>query len=66
MFYNLITVIRFAKGDGQMSSFDEARQTQLDNIQKKTGKSLDELTAPRFEVDSKLISWIESAYESAG
>jgi uncharacterized protein DUF5655/uncharacterized protein DUF4287 len=28
-----------------MSSLDEARQTQLDNIQKKTGKSLDELTA---------------------
>jgi hypothetical protein len=45
MFYNLIVVIQFAKGDGQMSSLDEARQTQLDNIQKKTGKSLDELTA---------------------
>ncbi len=28
-----------------MSSLDEARQTQLDNIQEKTGKSLDELTA---------------------
>lgn len=28
-----------------MSSLDEARQTQIDNIQKKTGKSLDELTA---------------------
>ena len=28
-----------------MSSLDAARQTQLDNIQKKTGKSLDELTA---------------------
>lgn len=28
-----------------MGSLDEARQTQLDNIQKKTGKSLDELTA---------------------
>ena len=28
-----------------MSSLDEARQTQLDNIQKKTGKSLDQLTA---------------------
>lgn len=28
-----------------MSSLDKAMQTQLDNIQKKTGKSLDELTA---------------------
>ncbi len=28
-----------------MSSLDEVRQTQLGNIQKKTGKSLDELTA---------------------
>ena len=28
-----------------MSSLDQARQTQIDNIQKKTGKSLDELTA---------------------
>ena len=28
-----------------MSSLDQAIQTQLDNIQKKTGKSLDELTA---------------------
>ena len=28
-----------------MSSLDEARQTQIDNIQKKTGKSLDELSA---------------------
>ena len=28
-----------------MSSLDQARQTQLDNIQKKTGKSLDEVTA---------------------
>ena len=28
-----------------MSSLDKAFQTQLDNIQKKTGKSLDELTA---------------------
>ena len=27
-----------------MSSLDKARQTQIDNIQKKTGKSLDELT----------------------
>jgi Domain of unknown function (DUF5655)/Domain of unknown function (DUF4287) len=45
MFYNLIISIRFAKGDDQMSSLDEARQTQLDNIQKKTGKSLTELTA---------------------
>lgn len=28
-----------------MSSLDKARQTQIDNIQKKTGQSLDELTA---------------------
>ena len=28
-----------------MSSLDKAFQTQLDNIQKKTGKSLDELAA---------------------
>jgi hypothetical protein len=44
MFYNQIVAIRFAKGDDQMSSLDEARQAQLDNIQNKTGKSLDELT----------------------
>jgi hypothetical protein len=44
MFYNQIVAIRFAKGDDQMSSLDEARQAQLDNIQRKTGKSLDELT----------------------
>jgi hypothetical protein len=34
-----------AKGDDIMSSLDKAMQTQLDNIQKKTGKSLDELAA---------------------
>jgi len=45
MFYNLSIAIRFAKGDGLMNSLDKARQTQIDNIQKKTGKSLDELTA---------------------
>jgi hypothetical protein len=45
MFYNRLVVIRFAKGDELMSSLDEARQTQLDNIQKKTGKSMTELTA---------------------
>jgi hypothetical protein len=45
MFYNLIIAIRIVQGDDQMSSLDEARQTQIDNIQKKTGKSLDELTA---------------------
>jgi Domain of unknown function (DUF5655)/Domain of unknown function (DUF4287) len=28
-----------------MSSLDQARQTQIDNIQKRTGKSLDELSA---------------------
>src|ERR1044071_6671058 len=28
-----------------MSSLDQARQTQIDNIQKKTGKSVEELTA---------------------
>jgi uncharacterized protein DUF5655/uncharacterized protein DUF4287 len=43
MFYNLLVAIRFAKGDDLMSSLDKAFQTQLDNIQKKTGKSLDEL-----------------------
>jgi hypothetical protein len=45
MFYNLTVAIRFAEGDGHMSSLDDARQTQLENIQKKTGKSLDELAA---------------------
>jgi hypothetical protein len=45
MFYNLLIAIRFAKGDDLMSSLDEAVQTQLENIQKKTGKSLDELAA---------------------
>ena len=33
----------FAKGDDLMSSLDKAFQAQLENIQKKTGKSLDEL-----------------------
>jgi len=45
MFYNLIIAIQFTKGDDLMSSIDKAWQTQLDNIQKKTGKSLDELAA---------------------
>jgi hypothetical protein len=45
MFYNLIIAIRLTKGDGWMSSLDKARQTQIENIQKKTGKTLDELTA---------------------
>jgi hypothetical protein len=45
MFYNQFIAIRFAKGDDLMSSLDKAFQTQLDNILKKTGKSLDELTA---------------------
>ncbi|HQV63364.1 MAG TPA: DUF5655 domain-containing protein, partial [Anaerolineales bacterium] len=35
----------FVKGDNLMSSLDQAVQTQLNNIQKKTGKSLTELTA---------------------
>jgi hypothetical protein len=43
MFYKLIIAIQSAKGDGQMSSLDKARQIQIDNIQKKTGKSLDEI-----------------------
>ncbi len=34
-----------SEGDDIMSSLDKAIQTQLDNIQKKTGKSLDELAA---------------------
>jgi hypothetical protein len=33
------------EGDDLMSSLDKAIQTQLDNIQKRTGKSLDELAA---------------------
>jgi Domain of unknown function (DUF5655)/Domain of unknown function (DUF4287) len=41
----LIIAINSAKGDALMSSLDKAVQTQLDNIQKKTGKSLDELAA---------------------
>ena len=45
MFHNPIIAIRIAKGDDLMSSLDQARQTQIDNIQKKTGKSLDALTA---------------------
>jgi hypothetical protein len=45
MFYNLLIAIRFAKGDDLMSPLDKAVQTQLENIQKKTGKSLDELAA---------------------
>ena len=38
-----------------MSSLDQAVQTQLNNIQKKTGKSL-----------AELIGWIKSAFEGAG
>src|SRR4030095_10252592 len=38
-----MSLSNFARGDGPMSSLDKARQTQIDNIQKKTGKSLDEL-----------------------
>jgi hypothetical protein len=45
MFYNLIIAIQLVKGDDPMGSLDKAFQTQLDNIQKKTGKSLDELAA---------------------
>jgi hypothetical protein len=45
MFYNRIIATRFAKGDDPMSSLDKAVQTQLENIQKKTGKSLDQLAA---------------------
>jgi hypothetical protein len=33
----------FSRGDDKMSSLDQAVQTQIENIQKKTGKSLDEL-----------------------
>jgi hypothetical protein len=45
MFYNEIVNIGFGKGDDLMGSLDKAFQTQPDNIQKKTGKSLDELAA---------------------
>ena len=45
MFYNPLIAVQFAKVDDLMNSLDKAFQTQLDNIQKKTGKSLDELTA---------------------
>jgi hypothetical protein len=45
MFYNLLIAIQVSKGDDLMSSLDKAVQTQIDNIQKKTGKSLDELAA---------------------
>jgi hypothetical protein len=38
-------VIAFKKGDDMMTSLDKAVQTQLENIQKKTGKSLEELAA---------------------
>jgi hypothetical protein len=37
-------VVAFKKGDDVMTSLDKATQTQLENIQKKTGKSLDELS----------------------
>jgi len=40
-----LTLSDFAKGDELMSSLDQARQTQIDNIQKRTGKSLNELAA---------------------
>jgi len=39
-----ISNLYIAQGDDVMSSLDKSVQTQLDNIQKKTGKSLDELS----------------------
>lgn len=44
MFYNPILIIRLTKGDDYVSSLEKAYQTQIDNIQKKTGNSLDELS----------------------
>src|ERR1051325_180334 len=44
MFYNLSDLIRIRTQERRMSSLDKAYQTQIDNIQKKTGKSFDELS----------------------
>ncbi len=46
-----------------MSSIDKAVQTQLDNIQKRM--QLHRRSDPK-EVDSELVAWIKSAYESSG
>jgi hypothetical protein len=45
MFYNPIIVIQINQRSKTMSSLDKAVQTQIDNIQKKTGMSLKELEA---------------------
>src|SRR5215216_3351603 len=45
MFYNPTVTTDFRPRRWSMSSLDQARQTQIGNIQKKTGKSLEELTA---------------------
>jgi len=70
MFYNLISTIQFAKGDDRMSFLDKTFQTHLNNIQKKTDKSTDqvlnEIYSDANEVNSELVAWIKSAYESAG
>ena len=41
-----------------MTEVDKAIQTQLTNIQKRTGKTLAEL-------DADLLAWIRAAYDAA-
>jgi hypothetical protein len=45
-----------------MSIQDQAVQIQINAIQKKTGKALDDLVV----VDTKLIAWVKASFESAG
>ncbi len=45
MFYNACAFIKSTKGDDFMSTLDQAVQTQINNIQKKTGKTLAELSS---------------------
>src|SRR5512140_1677670 len=43
IFYNAYQIYPITQGDESMSSLDQAVQTHLKNIQKKTGKSLEEM-----------------------
>ena len=45
---------------------DKALATQLANIEKRSGKSLDARVTDVAEVNPELIAWIRRAYEAAG
>lgn len=53
-----------------MSDLDKAVATQLANIEKRTGKSLAELTAivksSGLSKHGERVAWVKAAYEAAG